>query len=148
MSQHVPAQDMPRQIRSAADFGVIVRARRKARRLTQAELAAAAGVGRRFIVELEQGKPSVELEKALRVARRLGLDLIVDPLSGIIEVLDQQRRMVQDFDQQRRMVQAVSQLTKPLQASMKVPQFRLPSFDLSADAKQPCQASPTSNKKE
>ena len=45
---------------------------RKALGLTQAELALAAGVGLRFVVELEAGKPTVRLERVLRVIDALG----------------------------------------------------------------------------
>jgi transcriptional regulator with XRE-family HTH domain len=45
--------------------------------LRQDELAAAAGVGLRFLVELERGKPTVELGRALAVLAAVGLDLQV-----------------------------------------------------------------------
>ncbi len=41
--------------------------------MSQDELALATGVGRRFIVELEGGKPSSQLGRALAVAEALGL---------------------------------------------------------------------------
>lgn len=47
--------------------------------MRQAELAALAGVGVRFLSELENGKPSAEIGKALVVLRRLGLDLLIRP---------------------------------------------------------------------
>jgi HTH-type transcriptional regulator/antitoxin HipB len=62
-------------IRSAKDFGTLVRLGRKRLGWTQAELAARSGTGERFIVELEAGKPSCQLEKALIVARTVGLEL-------------------------------------------------------------------------
>lgn len=62
-------------IRSSADFGALVRARRKALGWTQAELAARCGTGERFIVELEGGKPTCHLEKSLIAARVVGIDL-------------------------------------------------------------------------
>ncbi|WP_246750681.1 helix-turn-helix domain-containing protein [Martelella lutilitoris] len=62
-------------IRSARDFCTLVRARRKACGWTQTELARRAGTGERFIVELEAGKPNCQLEKALIVARAVGLEL-------------------------------------------------------------------------
>jgi len=51
-----------------------VKAARRALKLKQAELAAAAGVGIRFVVELEAGKPTVQLGKALAVLEALGLE--------------------------------------------------------------------------
>ncbi len=61
--------------RSARDFGASIRQKRKAIGWTQAELAARSGTGERFIVELESGKPSCQLEKALIVARSVGIEV-------------------------------------------------------------------------
>ena len=47
---------------------------------TQADLALAAGVGLRFIVELEAGKPTVRLEQVLRVVDALGGSLTLTGL--------------------------------------------------------------------
>jgi transcriptional regulator with XRE-family HTH domain len=47
--------------------------------LRQDQLAAAAGVGLRFLVELERGKPSVRLAKVLAVLDALGCRLQVTP---------------------------------------------------------------------
>ncbi|MBT5119622.1 MAG: helix-turn-helix transcriptional regulator [Planctomycetes bacterium] len=49
--------------------------RRKKHRLSQAQLAALAGVGRRFVSELERGKQSLQLDKVLAVLDVLGLSL-------------------------------------------------------------------------
>jgi transcriptional regulator with XRE-family HTH domain len=46
-------------IASSADLGAAVRAARRELGLSQEVLAAAAGVGPRFVVELEAGKPTV-----------------------------------------------------------------------------------------
>jgi len=61
------------QVITAKDFGKLIKAARKKDHLTQAELAAASGIGVRFVRELEKGKPSCQLEKALRVAQMLGI---------------------------------------------------------------------------
>lgn len=58
---------------SAKSFGQLIKTTRKRSKLTQAELAAAAGLGERFIRELEKGKPTCQLEKALLVAQMLGI---------------------------------------------------------------------------
>ena len=63
-------------------LGLIVRRERKAQKLRQAELAAAAGVGIRFIVDLEAGKSTLQLEKALHVLATLGCDVTVAPPAG------------------------------------------------------------------
>ncbi len=49
---------------------------RKELGLTQSELALAAGTGRRFISELENGKESCELGKSLSVLSVLGIGLV------------------------------------------------------------------------
>jgi y4mF family transcriptional regulator len=61
------------KISNAIDFGKLIRATRKKARLTQAALAAASGIGDRFVRELEKGKPSCQLEKALLGANILGI---------------------------------------------------------------------------
>lgn len=61
--------------RSAGDFGAAIRQRRKFLGWTQAELARRSGTGERFIVELESGKPSCQLEKSLIVARTVGIEV-------------------------------------------------------------------------
>ena len=53
---------------------------RKQLGLTQPQLALAAGVGVRFIVELEAGKPTVRLETLLKVLHALGGTLAVEGL--------------------------------------------------------------------
>lgn len=62
-------------LQTAADFGAAVAGARKALGLTQRDLALAAGVGERFVVELEAGKPTAQLGRALRVAQAVGLRL-------------------------------------------------------------------------
>jgi len=50
----------------------MIRGRRKALKLRQDQLALATGVGRRFLIELEAGKPSCQLGRSLLVAEALG----------------------------------------------------------------------------
>jgi y4mF family transcriptional regulator len=67
----------------SSKLGQVVRHERKAQGLRQAELAAAAGVGIRFIVDLEAGKPTLQLEKALHILATLGCDVTVTPPEGL-----------------------------------------------------------------
>jgi DNA-binding XRE family transcriptional regulator len=60
---------------AASDFGAMIRSRRKALRMRQDQLALATGVGRRFLIDLEAGKPSCQLGRSLLVANALGLGL-------------------------------------------------------------------------
>ena len=57
---------------TASAFGSMIRGRRKALNLRQDQLALATGVGRRFLIELEAGKPSCQLGRSLLVAAALG----------------------------------------------------------------------------
>jgi HTH-type transcriptional regulator / antitoxin HipB len=59
-------------IQSTEDLGRALRAARKQLGLTQPQLALAAGVGVRFIVDLEAGKTTLRLENVLRVIDALG----------------------------------------------------------------------------
>jgi y4mF family transcriptional regulator len=62
-----------------ADIGALVRTVRKAQGLRQDELAGAAGVGLRFIVELEAGKPTAQIGKTLQVLAALGCTFDIKP---------------------------------------------------------------------
>jgi y4mF family transcriptional regulator len=59
-------------------LGELIRAKRKEQDLTQEQLAGISGVGVRFIRELEHGKESCHLGKALLVTHMLGLEILVD----------------------------------------------------------------------
>jgi y4mF family transcriptional regulator len=62
-------------LETALSFGSMVRSRRKALNMRQDQLALVAGVGRRFVIDLEAGKPSCQLGRSLLVAEALGLKL-------------------------------------------------------------------------
>lgn len=62
-------------IQTTEQLGAALRTARKQLGLTQPQLALAAGVGTRFIVDLEAGKPTVRLEHVLRVIDALGGEL-------------------------------------------------------------------------
>jgi HTH-type transcriptional regulator / antitoxin HipB len=62
-------------ITDPADFGAALRTARRARGLRLEDVALGAGVGIRFVSELERGKPTARLGEALRVARSLGVTL-------------------------------------------------------------------------
>lgn len=62
-------------LNDAAAFGRLIRSRRRDAGLSQRNLAAAVDSGERFIVDLEAGKPSCQLGKALSVAHALGIKL-------------------------------------------------------------------------
>lgn len=65
-------------VTTPGELGAAVRAARIARGLRLEDLALAAGVGRRFLGELERGKPAVRLAETLRVAEALGVSITVN----------------------------------------------------------------------
>lgn len=71
-------------IRSPEQLGYALRAGRKQLGLTQPQLALAAGVGVRFIVDLEAGKPTVRLENVLRVIDALGGEFQLSGLPSVV----------------------------------------------------------------
>ena len=76
-------------IRSPQQLGRALRAARKQLGLTQPQLALATGVGVRFIVDLEAGKPTLRLENVLRVIDALGGEI---QLSGLPPIATEDRR--------------------------------------------------------
>lgn len=68
-----------RVITSGGELGAIIRERRMDKGLRQEDLALASGTGRRFVIELERGKPNVRLDSTLAVLQTLGLELTVAP---------------------------------------------------------------------
>ena len=68
------------KIDTPISLGLEIRTARKRLGLTQPQLALASGVGVRFIVELEAGKPTLRLENVLRVLHALGGSLCVEGL--------------------------------------------------------------------
>lgn len=65
---------------TAKHLGTAIRTRRKELRLTQKELAMTCGTGLRFIVDLEHGKATCQLGKAIQVLQTLGLSIHLKPL--------------------------------------------------------------------
>ena len=68
-------------IHSPSDLGAMVRTARKRAGLTQRDLADLCACGPRFISELENGKATIELGKAMRVINTLSMDMSIDPRS-------------------------------------------------------------------
>ncbi|MDR1088929.1 MAG: helix-turn-helix domain-containing protein [Coriobacteriales bacterium] len=69
---------MGTRIHTAADLGASIRSARKGQGLTQSQLADFFSTfSREFLSDLENGKPTVELDKALAVASSLGLKVYV-----------------------------------------------------------------------
>ncbi len=65
------------KIESAKDLGNFVREIRESQKMTQADILGLADTGNRFIVELENGKPTVQFQKVLNVLHALGLEIVI-----------------------------------------------------------------------
>lgn len=64
-------------IADTKSLGLLIRKERKAQGLTQEQLAGLTGVGVRFVRELEAGKDSCQIGRALKVAEALGLAVAI-----------------------------------------------------------------------
>lgn len=69
-----PKRNM-KAILDTKQLGTAIRAERNRLKVTQKELAMAAGVGLRYLIELERGKPTARMEGAFKVLRALGLQM-------------------------------------------------------------------------
>lgn len=63
------------KLRTAAEIGALVRETRKAQGISQEQLAGVANTGVRFVSDLENGKPSIQVDKMIQVLEALGLGL-------------------------------------------------------------------------
>ena len=65
------------KVSNAKELGALVRQRLKQAGLTLKDAAGIAGVGIRFLSELERGKPTLQLGLAIEVLQLFGLELHV-----------------------------------------------------------------------
>lgn len=66
------------KINDTKSFGNMIRERRKELHYTQAEISENSGLSVSFLSDLENGKSTIELGKALFVAQLLGLDMMLE----------------------------------------------------------------------
>jgi len=66
-------------IKTARELGQIIRDTRKSQNLTLERVSGMSHLGMRFLSELERGKETAELGKALRVIQKLGLEIVLQP---------------------------------------------------------------------
>ena len=64
---------------TSQQIGTLIRQTRKNLGVTQKYLALTAGTGLRFIIDLEKGKETCEIGKALTVLQTLGIKLTLTP---------------------------------------------------------------------
>ena len=62
---------------STKDIGLLIKTTRKAQGVTQEQLAGVANTGIRFISDLENGKPTIQVNKLLNVLSALGLGMYI-----------------------------------------------------------------------
>ncbi len=72
-------------LRNPLDLGAAIRDRRRHLNLDQSDLASQVGVSRKWIIDIEKGKPRAEIGLILRTLEALGLRLSVDQSSLIRE---------------------------------------------------------------
>lgn len=70
------------QVRTAKDIGAFIRDQRKKQQLDQADLAHKVGVNRRWVLEVEHGKPRAEIGLVLKTLDALGLTLSIERRSA------------------------------------------------------------------
>lgn len=73
-----PPKPQPYRIYSAESLGAAIRHYRKEASLTQAELAAMAGINRTYLSDLERGHKTEQSRRILRVLRRLGVRMTLE----------------------------------------------------------------------
>ena len=62
---------------STAELGELVRSVRKEQGLTQLDVAGLAGLSNRFVIDLEKGKETLQMQKVLEVLSLLGLEVAI-----------------------------------------------------------------------
>lgn len=78
MSQQLPIGNSgDLVVRSATDLGDFLKKARKMQSLTQLDIAGLGNTGNRVIVDIENGKPTVQFKKVLDLIDLLGLELVV-----------------------------------------------------------------------
>ncbi|MGB5092384.1 MAG: helix-turn-helix transcriptional regulator [Parvibaculum sp.] len=75
----IPGPIPPAHLSATEQLGKMIREKRKALKLSQQEFADISGVGRRFISELERGKPSLEFGLVLQVCEAAGIEILAKP---------------------------------------------------------------------
>jgi len=66
-------------------IGDLIKRTRKRLGVTQKDLALTSGTGLRFIIDLEKGKETCEIGKALTILQTLGIKLTLTPPMGAKE---------------------------------------------------------------
>jgi HTH-type transcriptional regulator/antitoxin HipB len=70
---------------TAEQIGKLIRETRKKLGVTQRDLALTSGTGLRFIIDLEKGKETCEIGKALRILNTLGIQITLKPPATVAQ---------------------------------------------------------------
>ncbi|MRV72957.1 type II toxin-antitoxin system Y4mF family antitoxin [Duganella sp. FT92W] len=73
----MPAPTPPSTLETTSQLGELVRAIRKEQGLTQLDVAGLAGMSNRFVIDLERGKETLQMQKVLDVLALLGLEVVI-----------------------------------------------------------------------
>jgi HTH-type transcriptional regulator/antitoxin HipB len=68
---------LPANVRTVTEIGNIVATTRKQQGLTQFDISSLSGLGIRFMVDLEKGKETIQMQKVLDVLHELGLEITI-----------------------------------------------------------------------
>jgi y4mF family transcriptional regulator len=77
---------------SPKQIGELVKSVRKQMGATQKDLAMTSGTGLRFIIELEQGKPTCQIGKVLTVLNTLGMTMSLTPPNSMQKAATPEQR--------------------------------------------------------
>ena len=72
------------RIRTATDLGAFIRERRTRLGMDQITLAKKAGTSRKWLVEVEQGKPRAEIGLILRTLKSLEISIALEADSSVV----------------------------------------------------------------
>lgn len=98
------AQQTPHPTGEVA-LGLRLRSARRQARLTQAQLAAQAGIPRQKVIQLEQGKPGVGLGAYAAAIAALGLEVTLEPARVRLADYPQLRQLAWNRPQQDRILE-------------------------------------------
>ncbi len=80
-ARHHPSA--PRFVRTPSDLGALIRERRQKLGLDQLTLAKKAGTSRKWLIEVENGKPRAEIGLILRTLKALRIELTAKPPQNV-----------------------------------------------------------------
>jgi HTH-type transcriptional regulator / antitoxin HipB len=70
-------------VTTAGELGKVAREHRKYRKLTLEKISGLANVSTRFLSEFERGKETAEIGKIIQALRTMGLEIVIQPRTGI-----------------------------------------------------------------